>query len=148
MFKEYYKAALKNLIDNLNRFLLVIFLIFFIIGFFVNNFFVDLIKVILLVIVIIRVLDKNKNRVEKQNKVYLKVRDTILKPFDIFIKNIKDKDHVYKKCPKCKTILRLPLPNKRGLKHSKCPNCGKRVGFITLKQVKIEVIKKGKKKNG
>jgi len=146
MFKDYFKMALKQLIDNLNRFLLVIFLILLIISFFVRNFFIDISKVIVLVLVILRIVDKNKNRKEKQNKIYLSIRDKLLKPFDIIIKNINDKEHVYKRCRKCKTILRLPLPDKRGFKHSKCPNCGKRIGFLTFKQIKVEVIKKGKKK--
>lgn len=144
MFKEYYKAALRHLIDNLNRFLLVIFIILFIISLFIRNFFLDLTKVLLLVIIILRIIDKNTNRKEKQNKIYLKYRNMLLKPFDVLIKNIKDKEHVYKRCHKCKTILKLPLPDKRGIKHSKCPNCGKRITFITFKQIKIEVIKRKK----
>jgi len=144
MFKEYYKAALRHLIDNLNRFLLVIFLILFIISLFIRNFFLDLTKVLLLVIIILRIIDKNTNRKEKQNKIYIKYRNILLKPFDVLIKNIKDKEHVYKRCHKCKTILKLPLPDKRGIKHSKCPNCGKRITFITFKQIKIEVIKRKK----
>jgi predicted RNA-binding Zn-ribbon protein involved in translation (DUF1610 family) len=144
MFKEYYKAALRHLIDNLNRFLLVIFLILFIISLFIKNFFLDLTKVLLLVIIILRIFDKNTNRREKQNKIYLKYRNFLIKPFDVLIKNIKDKEHVYKRCHKCKTILKLPLPDKRGIKHSKCPNCGKRITFITFKQIKIEVIKRKK----
>ena len=144
MFKEYYKAALRHLIDNLNRLLIVIFLILFIISLFVKNFFLDLTKILILIIVIVRIFDPKKERRDKQNKIYLKYRNMLLKPFDVLIKNIKDKDHVYKKCHKCKTILRLPLPDKRGIKHSKCPNCKKRLTFITFKQVKIEVIKRKK----
>ena len=144
MFKEYYKAALRHLIDNLNRLLIVIFIILFIISLFIRNFFLDLTKVLLLVIIILRIIDKNTNRKEKQNKIYIKYRNILLKPFDVLIKNIKDKEHVYKRCHKCKTILKLPLPDKRGIKHSKCPNCGKRITFITFKQIKIEVIKRKK----
>jgi len=144
MFKDYFKEAIKKLIDNLNRFLLIICLIFFIISFFVKNFFVDITKVSLLVIVFLRIIYHNKEIVNKQNNFYLKIRNTLLKPFNVMIKNISDKDHVYKKCRKCKTILKLPLPSKRGIKHSKCPNCGKRVSFVTFKQIKVEVIKKRK----
>ena len=66
----------------------------------------------------------------------------MLKPFINIKRNIEDKDHIYKKCPKCKTILKLPVPSERGIKHAKCPSCKKRVTLFTLKKLKIEVIKK------
>ena len=58
----------------------------------------------------------------------------MLKPFDILKRNIKDRRyHVYKKCRHCKTILKLPLPNKRGLKKVKCPECKKKNKFLIRK---------------
>ena len=40
------------------------------------------------------------------------------------------------------TILRLPLPSKRGIKHVKCPKCGKRLTVVALRKLKVEVIRK------
>ena len=57
---------------------------------------------------------------------------------------IKDKDNVYKKCSSCKTILKLPVPSTRGIRHAKCPNCKKRLTIFTLKRQKVQVIKKRK----
>ena len=59
-------------------------------------------------------------------------------------RNIKDKDHIYKKCSKCKTTLKLPVPYERGIKHTKCPKCKKRISFLVLKKQKIEIIKNKK----
>ena len=70
------------------------------------------------------------------------IKRKLLKPFKDFKRNCKDKDYVYKRCNKCKTIVKLPLPSKRGIKHAKCPKCKKRLTFITLKKLKIEIIKK------
>ena len=55
-------------------------------------------------------------------------------------RNIKDKEHVYKKCSKCKTVLKLPLPSKKGFQKAKCPKCKKSLTLFTFKQEKIELI--------
>ena len=132
--KTILKNSLKNLVDSLNKFIFILCLVFLVISFFIKNFYVDLIKVVLFIIFVYRLFSKNK------------IKNTLTKPFSVFIKNSQDKNHVYKRCPKCKTILKLPLPSKRGFKHANCPNCHKRLSFFTLKEEKIivEVIKKNK----
>ena len=74
--------------------------------------------------------------------MFLKVKNIVLKPFTNIKRNIKDKNHIYKKCYKCNTTLKLPLPSKRGIKHAKCPGCGKKVTLFAFKQQKVEVIYK------
>lgn len=144
------KSILKNLIDNLNRFLLVIMLILIIITIFIRTFIIDLLKFIILGIILFRLFSKNKTQREKENKYFLKIINTITKPFSTIKRNFKDrKTHVYRKCNKCKTILKLPLPSKRGINHAKCPNCQKRITLFTLRKkesekIKVEVIKKKK----
>ena len=74
-----------------------------------------LIIVKILGIIIFRIVSKNKIQRSKENKLYLKIINTITKPFKNIIRNFKDrKTHVYKRCSKCKTTLKLPLPNTRG----------------------------------
>lgn len=140
--KDYAKATINHLVDALNKFILIIVIILFIISIFINNFYIDLSRVILFAIFLFRVFSKNRNQREKENQFFIKIINFFKKPFNVLEKNIKDKNHVYKKCLKCKTILKLPLPEKKGLKHAKCPKCGKRVTFFTLKKEKIEIIKK------
>ncbi len=144
--KTILKDSLKNLVDSLNKFIFILCLVFLVISFFVKNFYVDLIKVVLFIIFVYRLFSKNKIKRHKENAIYLKIKNTLTKPFSVFIKNSQDKNHVYKRCSKCKTILKLPLPSKRGFKHANCPNCHKRLSFFTLKEEKIivEVIKKNK----
>lgn len=144
------KSIINQLIDSLNRFLLIILLILIIITFFIRTFILDILKFILLAIIIFRLVSKNKYKRSKENQTYLKLKKAILKPFNNIIRNFKDrKKYVYKKCSKCKTILKLPLPNKRGINHAKCPNCHERVTLFTLRKkqpekIKVEVIKKQK----
>ncbi len=140
------KDILKHFIDELNRLILVIWLITLIISLFTHTFILDIIPIIIFLIFLYRLLSKNKSARYKENKMYLKFIKTITKPFHNLIRNFKDRDtYVYKKCHHCKTTLKLPLPNKRGINHAKCPNCSKRVTLFTLRKYKVEVIKKKKK---
>lgn len=143
--KDIIKSAIKNMVDNLNRFILVLFVILFVISLFVRNFYIDIIKILLLIIFIFRLVSKDKSKRYKENKMYLKIKNKILHPFSKGSK--RDKDSVYKRCSKCKTVLKLPLPKKRGINHAKCPSCGKRLTIVNLRvkkaeKVKVEVIKK------
>lgn len=144
--KNFIKISLKNIFDSLNKFLLIILIILIIITLFIRNFVLDLLKFLLLIIIIFRITSKNKYQRNKENIQFLKIKNFFLKPFSNIIRNFKDRDnYVYKKCHNCKTTLKLPLPNQRGINHAKCPNCKKRVTLFTLRKVKIEVIKKEQK---
>ncbi len=149
--KDFIKSIIKNLIDDLNRFLIIILLFLIVITIFIRTFYLDILKILVLFIIIFRITSKNKVKRYKENQVYLNIKRTLLKPFINIIRNFKDcKNSVYKKCSKCQTTLKLPLPNKRGINHAKCPNCGNRVTIFSLRKkaadkVHIEVIKKSRK---
>lgn len=144
------KSILLSLIDELNRFFIIIDMILIIVSMFIKTFFLDLSKLLLLGLIIFRIASKNKLQRSKENKMFLKVINTITRPFQNLIRNFKDrKTHVYKKCSKCKTTLKLPLPKTRGINHAKCPECSNRVTLFTLRKqqpekIKVEVIKKKK----
>lgn len=144
------KSIIWNFIDELNRFLIIIDIILIIVSIFIKAFLLDLFKFIFLGLIIFRIASKNKIQRQKENKIYLKIVNTLTKPFKNIVRNFKDrKTHVYKKCSKCKTTLKLPLPNKRGINHAKCPECDNRVTLFTLRKkqeekIKVEVIKKKK----
>lgn len=146
--KDIIKLAINNFIDSLNKLLIIIVLILVIITIFIRSFYLDIIKILLIIIVSYRLFSKNREARRKENEVYLKIKNTILNPFTSLHKISKArKDNIYKKCPKCKTILKLPLPKKRGINHASCPNCHHRVTIITLRQkkpekIKVEVLKK------
>ena len=143
-FKEMLKNELAKVIDNLNRLIFILWLISFIVSLFIKNLWADLLPILLAVIFIFRLVSKNKYKRQKENERYLKIKKFIFKPFNVLSKNIKDKDHVYCRCRKCKKILKLPLPYQSGIQHAKCPKCGKRKSFYTFRKVKVEIIKKKK----
>lgn len=130
--------------DELNHFLLYLYVFCFIINLFCRQIWIFFLEIILIFILFFRTLSKNISAREKEKQVFLKIKNGIRKPFETIIKNLKDKNHIYKKCHHCKTILRLPLPMKRGIKHTNCPKCKKKIMVFAFKCQKIEIITKKK----
>lgn len=128
-------------VDELYKFLFTIYIISFIINLFIKSLIIEIIGLVIVIYTFYRVLSKNISKRYKENQIYLKVKKQLLYPRRKTKSKIKDRNHIYKKCHKCKKILKLPLPNKRGIKHVKCPNCKKKIKLLVLGKEKIEVIK-------
>lgn len=135
-------------IDELYGFLFKLYILLLILDLFINSYVLMYVELFVVVIMLYRLFSKNITKRREENKKYLKLRNKITKPFKTIIKQVKDRDNIYKKCSKCKTVLRLPLPSKRGIKHVKCPKCKKKLTVLALKKEKIEVIKSNKGKRG
>lgn len=134
-------------IDELYKFHFILYICFLIIGIFWKNSVILLIELGLIGLMIYRSMSKNIYKRSKENQRYLEIRRVALKPISNIKRNIDGFDSfVYKKCPKCKTTLKLPLPNKRGVQYARCSNCGNKVTLFTLRKQKIEVITDKKKK--
>ncbi len=131
-------------IDDLYTGLFLLWVLLFLINIFCNNIILNIGEFGIIFIMFYRCFSKKIDKRKNENQRFLKLKNKILKPWLRWYHNIKDKDHIYKKCPKCKTILKLPLPMERGIKHSKCPKCGKRVTILVLKCQKVEFIKNKK----
>lgn len=130
----------RNGIDELGLFTIWIYIILSIINLVTNSFISDLSALLLVALILFRMLSKNFTARQKENNIFKKITNFIFKPFENLKRNIKDKEHVYKKCPKCKTILKLPLPSKKGIQKAKCPKCKKSLTLFTFKEEKIEII--------
>ena len=129
-------------IDELYKFLLLICFVLLVINTFVINNIIRLFEVLLIVIIFYRYMSKNIKLRKKENDKYLEIKDKIIKLFDYNKKKYKDRNtHMYKKCPKCKQKIRLPL--KKGKHTVKCPNCGNRFDVACHKdeKIKVEIIK-------
>lgn len=127
--------------DELYKFLFLIYIFLLIIDLFVNSIILIYLQLILFYLLIYRFLSKNIYKRTIENKKFIKIKNEFIKPFINFRRNISDKNHVYKKCSNCKTTLKLPVPFTRGIKHAKCPECGKKIQILVLKKVKVEIIK-------
>ncbi len=125
-------------IDELYKFLLLICFVLLVINTFVSNNIIRLFEVLLIVIIFYRYMSKNIKLRKKENDKYLEIKDKIIKLFDYNKKKYKDRNtHMYKKCPKCKQKIRLPL--KKGKHTVKCPNCGNKFDVTCHKDEKIKV---------
>ena len=125
--------------DELYRFQLILYLITIFISIFIKSKILSVIQLLLIISIFFRPMSKKIYKRSNENQIYLKIKNKMAKPFINVKRNIKDKDHIYKKCRKCKTTLKLPLPSKRGIKHAKCPHCGKRITLIAFKCQKIDL---------
>lgn len=133
--------------DELYKFLLYLYLILFLINIFLKSSILDIIELLIVITMFYRFFSKKRYTRQKENQKYLKIKNSITKKFQNIKRNYHNREYnIYKKCPKCKTTLKLPLPAKRGIQHVKCPKCKTRFKFITLRQQKIEIIKKTTKK--
>lgn len=129
-------------VDKLYLFLLMICFILLVINSFVNNSIIRIIELLLMIIIFYRFVSKNKKQRKKENDVYLKYRNKIIKIFTYNKNKFKDRNtHMYKKCPKCKQKIRLPL--KKGIHTVKCPNCGNKFSVKCNKneKIKVEIVK-------
>lgn len=130
----------RNGIDELGLFTIWVYIVISLINLFTNSFIGDFSALLLVALILFRMLSKNFTARQKENNVFKKITNYIFKPFENLKRNIKDKEHVYKKCSKCKTVLKLPLPSKKGFQKAKCPKCKKSLTLFTFKQEKIELI--------
>ena len=74
------------------------------------------------VFAVFRILSRNIPKRSLENQKYLEFRARIVPVLDEKTKSIRDKNYIYKKCPKCSAKLRLKRI--RGKHITKCPKCG------------------------
>ena len=127
--------------DELYKFLFGLYIFILIINLFINNKWLSIIELLIIFIMFYRAFSKNILKRSKENKEYQKLKNNFLKPLKNIKRNITDKDNIYKKCHKCKTTLKLPIPYERGIKYTKCPKCHYRDKYLILKKQKIEIIR-------
>lgn len=139
--KKQANQALKDKgFDELNRLLLLLLIIFLFIDIFFKIFIIGILFIITLIIFLFRLFSKNRYKRVKENRIFLDIIGYFKNPIRNFKKLFtrknkvnKSKNNIYHKCPKCGLMLKLPLPKKRGIKHTTCPDCGTRFGFLALR---------------
>ena len=134
-------------IDELHKFCLWLYFLLFIVNIFLRNNMLSYVELLLIILMMYRMFSKNIYKRSNENLMFIKIKKVLLKPFNNIKRNFLDrKKYVYKKCHKCKTTLRLPIPYKRGFNHVICPECKNRITCFSLRQKKIEIIRKKKGK--
>ena len=117
----------RNGIDLCNKVIIGLYVVFMILGVVIQNLIADYIFVgialLLAILFIFRSMSKNLGKRRKENEIFYKIRDKIRKTTKLNKSKWRDrKTHVYKKCPKCKAVLRLK--REKGKHSCSCPHCG------------------------
>ena len=132
-------------VDDLYRFGLGVFIFLSLLNLFLNNRVITILELIIIFLLVYRSFSKDIVKRRKENNKYLRCKQGIKAFFNLQGRKWQDRNtHLYKKCPKCKTVLRFPL--KKGRHTCKCPNCKNKftVRCFRNERVKVEVIKKHK----
>ena len=85
----------------------------------------DLLSTVILVIAVFRMFSRNTYKRSAENRAFCRFIGKHKDKFTLIRDMFRDrKTHVYKKCPKCKAVLRLP--KKPGEHTVRCPKCSDR----------------------
>ena len=109
--------------DALGNFTLWFCVALVIINLFFELIVISVIETALLIWSIFRIMSRNIYKRRRENEIFLKAKGKIKAPFVMMKNKWRDrKTHVYKKCPQCKSNLRLPKV--KGEHSARCPRCG------------------------
>lgn len=114
--------------DSLGREVFAVYFILFIVNLFVRSWIIYLFELLAVALYAFRFLSRNTAKRQSENYKYLQVKSKIKKKFLLIKNRFKyRKTHVYKKCPNCKTVLRLP--KRKGEISCTCPKCQSKIKF-------------------
>lgn len=135
-------SAGRNGLDVWNCILAVLTLVFIFVSLIKENFIFLIFAVITLIIFIVRALSRNLDKRNKENEVWVYAGKSIRKETVLAKNRWNDRGtHVYKKCPKCKNVLRMK--RHKGDKEVTCPYCANH--FVVTIRIPSEEEKAQKK---
>ena len=108
-------------IDQLGIGLIVVGCILTFILSFIRVPFYRLIGLVPMILAVVRAISRQWEKRYAENARFMKVWSPVRKKLIEKYKQLKDKDHRYFKCPKCKRVLRVP--KNRGKIEISCPHC-------------------------
>ncbi len=79
-----------------------------------------------------RVLSRNTTARARENRTVTGFVGTLKKKSETARQRAADTTHIYKKCPKCRAVLRLP--RRKGKHETVCPKCGNRFRVRVYKE--------------
>ena len=107
--------------DSLYKATMIACIVLMIINFFARSTILNLLIWVLLIWGMFRAFSKNIYKRQQENIKFMQLTDKAKRKFNMTKTMLTDKEHCYKKCPKCKTVLRLP--KKKGEHTAQCPKC-------------------------
>ncbi|MBR7132304.1 MAG: hypothetical protein IKD04_02085 [Clostridia bacterium] len=93
------------------------------INLFIRSILLQLVVYALVVFAVFRMLSRNIEARRRENAYFCEKLNFLKRRRDFYNQKKADRCHVYKKCPECKAVLRLPY--RPGVHKTACPRCGK-----------------------
>ena len=109
--------------DKLNNFIFICAAVISIINIFLRLYLIQILVYLLIFYAFLRILSRNIDARRRENRWFCDKINFLIKQKEIYEQRRADKFHVYKKCPQCKAILRLP--HRIGTHTTVCPRCNK-----------------------
>ena len=109
--------------DNLNYFLFITAIVVSIVNLVLRFWLLQIIVYSLIFYAFLRCMSRNIEARKKENRWFNDKVNFLKRRMDLYEQQKNDKFHVYRKCPACKAILRLP--HRIGEHTTVCPRCGK-----------------------
>lgn len=116
--------------DKLNNHLLGLYFIVWILNVIIWSDIVslvlDLLQLFLMIVIVYRMFSRNIYKRQKENQSFIKTFGNILPDYNLLYSKFRDRHtHIYKKCPNCKSVLRLKKIE--GEHTARCPKCSEQV---------------------
>lgn len=102
-----------------------------IINCFIRSLIVQIIVYALVVYAFFRIMSRNITARQKENQWFNKIKGLYINRRNVRRQRKADYSHIYKKCPRCHAVLRLP--RRKGKHTTVCPKCNKEFKVYVFK---------------
>lgn len=109
--------------DSLTNALLIFGAVVSFINIFIRSGIIQLLVYAVIIFAVFRVLSRNHEARRKENRFFNEKFNVYKSKMEMYRNQKNDKLHVYRKCPACKAVLKLP--HRIGEHTTVCPRCGK-----------------------
>lgn len=110
--------------DALNQLLFWLYFALLLLNIFIGSIVLWVVELLLIALYLFRALSKNLYRRQAENRRFLKILHKFTGFFKLQKNKFRDrKTHVFRTCPNCRAVLRLP--KKKGKHSVNCPQCHK-----------------------
>lgn len=110
--------------DALNQLLFWLYFALLLLNIFIGSIVLWIVELLLIALYLFRALSKNLYRRQAENRRFLKILHKFTGFFKLQKNKFRDrKTHVFRTCPNCRAVLRLP--KKKGKHSVNCPQCHK-----------------------
>ncbi len=98
---------------------------------FVRSIILQMVVYAIVVYAFSRAMSRNIQARQRENQALVRAGQLLLKRRKLYNQRRADYNHVYKKCPACHAVLRLP--RKKGKHFTVCPKCNKKIRVYVFK---------------